>query len=176
MLLRVNYPAPWRDCLLTLDCGEIMILIGQNHPSSLNHLIPCTSGSSTQPVLISSLPSSTQWFNLPLNWSNTEHRDRHQKPVKMSRLGSPDPGASSDNHRLLDMDGEAQRGRPAEGAAADLMRRLGVSPERRIKVTPEDDARVLGRIDMVVLPLMLAVYFLQGEPWHYEWDFGGNGD
>ena len=82
----------------------------------------------------------------------------------MSRLGSPDPGASSDNHRLLDMDGEAQRGRPAEGAAADLMRRLGVSPERRIKVTPEDDARVLGRIDMVVLPLMLAVYFLQGEP------------
>ena len=80
----------------------------------------------------------------------------------MSRLGSPDPGASSDNHRLLDMDGESQRGRP-EGAAADLMRRLGVSPERRIKVTPEDDARVLGRIDMVVLPLMLAVYFLQGE-------------
>ncbi|KAH6972906.1 major facilitator superfamily domain-containing protein [Ilyonectria sp. MPI-CAGE-AT-0026] len=42
------------------------------------------------------------------------------------------------------------------------MRRLGVSPERRIKVTAEDDARVLHRIDSVVLPLMLAVYFLQG--------------
>ncbi|KAH6885181.1 major facilitator superfamily domain-containing protein [Thelonectria olida] len=42
------------------------------------------------------------------------------------------------------------------------MRRLGVSPERRIKVTPEDDVRVLRRIDLVVLPLMLAVYFLQG--------------
>jgi hypothetical protein len=47
------------------------------------------------------------------------------------------------------------------------MRRLGVSPERRIKVTPEDDARVLRRIDMVVLPLMLAVYFLQGEISHH---------
>ncbi|KAG9499505.1 hypothetical protein J7337_007961 [Fusarium musae] len=61
------------------------------------------------------------------------------------------------------VDGEEARGRPhPESAAADLMRRLGVSPERRIKVTPEDDARVLKRIDMVVLPLMLAVYFLQG--------------
>lgn len=90
----------------------------------------------------------------------------------LGRLGStsPDPGASSrDNHALLDMvDGEEgiSRGRShgeVKGPTADLMRRLGVSPERRIKVTPEDDARVLKRIDMVVLPLMLAVYFLQGE-------------
>ncbi|WXC58402.1 hypothetical protein SNK03_004300 [Fusarium graminearum] len=89
----------------------------------------------------------------------------------LGRLGStsPDPGASSrDNHALLDMvDGEEgiSRGRShgeVKGPTADLMRRLGVSPERRIKVTPEDDARVLKRIDMVVLPLMLAVYFLQG--------------
>ncbi|KAM0295941.1 hypothetical protein ACHAPM_010657 [Fusarium culmorum] len=88
----------------------------------------------------------------------------------LGRLGStsPDPGASSrDNHALLDMvDGEEgiSRGRShgeVKGPTADLMRRLGVSPERRIKVTPEDDARVLKRIDMVVLPLMLAVYFLQ---------------
>ncbi|RSL98129.1 hypothetical protein CEP52_010519 [Fusarium oligoseptatum] len=47
-------------------------------------------------------------------------------------------------------------------ATAEMMRGLGISPERRIKVTPEDDARVLRRIDLVVLPLMLAVYFLQG--------------
>jgi hypothetical protein len=93
--------------------------------------------------------------------------------IGLGRLGStsPDPGASShDQHALLDLvDGEESdaRGRShVDGkgsAAADLMRRLGVSPERRIKVTPEDDARVLRRIDMVVLPLMLAVYFLQGE-------------
>lgn len=48
-------------------------------------------------------------------------------------------------------------------ATAKVMRALGISPERRIKVTPEDDARVLRRIDLVVLPLMLAVYFLQGD-------------
>ncbi|UPL00988.1 hypothetical protein LCI18_011922 [Fusarium solani-melongenae] len=47
-------------------------------------------------------------------------------------------------------------------ATAKVMRELGISPERRSKVTPEDDARVLRRIDLVVLPLMLAVYFLQG--------------
>ncbi|RSL62281.1 hypothetical protein CEP53_004804 [Fusarium sp. AF-6] len=47
-------------------------------------------------------------------------------------------------------------------ATAEMMRGLGISPERRIKVTPEDDACVLRRIDLVVLPLMLAVYFLQG--------------
>jgi hypothetical protein len=93
--------------------------------------------------------------------------------IGLGRLGStsPDPGASShDQHALLDLvDGEESdaRGRSHPdgkgSAAADLMRRLGVSPERRIKVTPEDDARVLRRIDMVVLPLMLAVYFLQGK-------------
>ncbi|KAI2469060.1 MFS general substrate transporter [Annulohypoxylon bovei var. microspora] len=32
----------------------------------------------------------------------------------------------------------------------------------RIVVTPADSARVLRRIDMVILPLMLTVYFLQG--------------
>ncbi|KAF5024382.1 hypothetical protein F66182_3569 [Fusarium sp. NRRL 66182] len=92
----------------------------------------------------------------------------------MGRHGStsPDPGASADEHALLDLvDGQEAtvkdaRGRTNDGgragAAADLMQRLGVSPERRIKVTPEDDARVLRRIDLVVLPLMLAVYFLQG--------------
>ncbi|KAF4463623.1 allantoate transporter [Fusarium albosuccineum] len=57
---------------------------------------------------------------------------------------------------------ERERHGGNSNATAKLMRRLGVSPERRIKVTPEDDARVLRRIDLVVLPLMLAVYFLQG--------------
>ncbi|KAH7361857.1 major facilitator superfamily domain-containing protein [Plectosphaerella cucumerina] len=47
-------------------------------------------------------------------------------------------------------------------AAAQLLRRIGATPGTRIKITAEDDARVLRRIDMVVMPLMLAVYFLQG--------------
>ncbi|KAL6406679.1 hypothetical protein AUP68_09480 [Ilyonectria robusta] len=95
---------------------------------------------------------------------------------------SPSPDAdvtsSSDQYPLLQLvDGQeniddgmdGRRGRPINRKdsgkntpAADLMRRLGVSPERRIKVTAEDDARVLHRVDSVVLPLMLAVYFLQG--------------
>lgn len=33
---------------------------------------------------------------------------------------------------------------------------------QRIEVTPEDSARVLRRIDIVILPIMLTVYFLQG--------------
>lgn len=33
---------------------------------------------------------------------------------------------------------------------------------QRITVTPADSARVLRRIDTVILPIMLAVYFLQG--------------
>lgn len=48
-------------------------------------------------------------------------------------------------------------------AAAQLLRKIGASPGTRIKITAGDDARVLRRIDMVVMPLMLAVYFLQGE-------------
>jgi MFS family permease len=81
--------------------------------------------------------------------------------------GDDDDGAS-----LSSIDGDFRgrfagsapdgRSRGGNDAAAELMRRLGVSPERRVKVTPEDDARVLRRIDLVVLPLMLAVYFLQG--------------
>lgn len=38
---------------------------------------------------------------------------------------------------------------------------LSKNPEGRIIVTPEQDRRVLRRIDMVILPIMLGVYFLQ---------------
>ncbi|KAK1579574.1 major facilitator superfamily transporter [Colletotrichum navitas] len=47
-------------------------------------------------------------------------------------------------------------------AAAELLGKAGASPEDRVVVTPADNARVLRRIDMVILPLMLFVYFLQG--------------
>ncbi|KAH7143625.1 major facilitator superfamily domain-containing protein [Dactylonectria macrodidyma] len=46
-------------------------------------------------------------------------------------------------------------------AAAMLLIKLGRDPGERIAVTPADDARVLRRIDIALLPLMLAVYFLQ---------------
>ena len=44
-------------------------------------------------------------------------------------------------------------------AAGEFLAKL---PEGRVTVTAADDARVLRRIDVVILPLMLAVYFLQG--------------
>ncbi|KAL0936815.1 allantoate permease [Colletotrichum truncatum] len=47
-------------------------------------------------------------------------------------------------------------------AAAELLGKSGSSPEHRIVVTADDNKRVLRRIDMVILPLMLFVYFLQG--------------
>ncbi|KAI8223617.1 putative transporter [Colletotrichum sp. SAR 10_99] len=47
-------------------------------------------------------------------------------------------------------------------AAAELLGKSGTSPEHRVVVTADDDKRVLRKIDMVILPLMLFVYFLQG--------------
>jgi hypothetical protein len=90
-------------------------------------------------------------------------------PDRVGRSGSTTRGVH-DQYPLLEP-GErdettvqASDHRQRDGnATAKVMRELGISPERRIKVTPEDDARVLRRIDLVVLPLMLAVYFLQGD-------------
>jgi len=47
-------------------------------------------------------------------------------------------------------------------AAAELLRKTqGTSDGGRIVVSPEDNRRVLRRIDMVILPIILIVYFLQ---------------
>lgn len=46
-------------------------------------------------------------------------------------------------------------------AAAMMLIKLGRSPDEVITVSPADDARILRRIDIALLPLMLSVYFLQ---------------
>ncbi|KJZ79677.1 hypothetical protein HIM_01146 [Hirsutella minnesotensis 3608] len=46
-------------------------------------------------------------------------------------------------------------------AAALMLIRLGRSPDEPIVVPPKEDARVLRRIDLFLLPIMLCVYFLQ---------------
>ncbi|UKZ76489.1 hypothetical protein TrVFT333_004195 [Trichoderma virens FT-333] len=46
-------------------------------------------------------------------------------------------------------------------AAAMMLIKLGRSPDEIITVSPADDARILRRIDIALLPLMLSVYFLQ---------------
>lgn len=42
-----------------------------------------------------------------------------------------------------------------------MLIRLGRSPDEPISISPADDARILRRIDVALLPLMLSVYFLQ---------------
>lgn len=42
--------------------------------------------------------------------------------------------------------------------AAQFLRRVG----QTVVVTPEDNKRILRKIDLTILPIMLAVYFLQG--------------
>ncbi|KAI1758511.1 MFS general substrate transporter [Hypoxylon sp. FL1150] len=73
-----------------------------------------------------------------------------------SRLPGHSPGVSSQ-----------QKPQPGGGDddGRDIAARFlakNASPGQRIAFTPADSARVLRRIDAVMLPLMLAVYFLQG--------------
>lgn len=49
---------------------------------------------------------------------------------------------------------------PPRDAAALMLLKLGRSPAQRTHVTPQDNDRVLRRIDLALLPLMLSVYFL----------------
>ncbi|KFA69925.1 hypothetical protein S40285_03902 [Stachybotrys chlorohalonatus IBT 40285] len=114
----------------------------------------------------------------PESVSASPNASRSASPVTIDRQplldvsGGINMGDDDDDASVASIDGDFRgrfagsvsdsRGRSGNDAAAELMRRLGVSPERRVKVTPEDDARVLRRIDLIVLPLMLAVYFLQG--------------
>ncbi|KAM0391830.1 putative transporter [Fusarium culmorum] len=53
------------------------------------------------------------------------------------------------------------RTEPYRDAAAMLLIKMGRSPDEHVTVSPADDARILRRIDLALLPLMLSVYFLQ---------------
>ncbi|KAJ4269490.1 hypothetical protein NW762_001150 [Fusarium torreyae] len=57
----------------------------------------------------------------------------------------------------------SQNARPENyrDAAAMLLIKMGRSPDEHISISPADDARILRRIDLALLPLMLSVYFLQ---------------
>ncbi|WYZ43126.1 hypothetical protein EsH8_VI_000825 [Colletotrichum jinshuiense] len=72
--------------------------------------------------------------------------EANKTPVDQVEHAPPQP--PSNNHR--------------RDAAADLLGKSGASPEDRVVVTPADNSRVLRRIDLIILPLMLFVYFLQG--------------
>jgi hypothetical protein len=88
-------------------------------------------------------------------------------------LPSTQPSASSNPYRALNQDEDANEEcerhasdadsqlKNHRDAAAMLLIKLGRSPDEVITVSPADDARILRRIDLALLPLMLSVYFLQ---------------
>ncbi|KAG5799033.1 hypothetical protein H9Q69_001973 [Fusarium xylarioides] len=59
------------------------------------------------------------------------------------------------------MEGQEARAENYRDAAAMLLIKMGRSPDEQITISPADDARILRRIDIALLPLMLSVYFLQ---------------
>lgn len=75
-----------------------------------------------------------------------------EEPLLRNGVATSEAGTSTG-------DGAAPEG--YRDAAAMLLIKLGRSPNERVYVSPKDDFRVLRRIDWALLPLMLAVYFLQ---------------
>lgn len=80
-----------------------------------------------------------------------EHEDDHD---------SGHEAGQEDDERPLHEPGNAPPAAPRD-AAARMLINLGRSPDEHVAVSPADDARILRRIDLALLPLMLAVYFLQ---------------
>lgn len=76
----------------------------------------------------------------------------HGPPPPPPASSQPQPG--NNNSSSNDNDGGGQ------DIAASFLAKNAAG--QRITVTPADSARVLRRIDMVILPIMLTVYFLQG--------------
>ncbi|KAM0327015.1 hypothetical protein ACHAQA_006138 [Verticillium albo-atrum] len=78
-----------------------------------------------------------------------------------SRSPSNDHGREHDQEPLMPADFVDERA-PSNGLGHGFSDdETKHRSSQRIVVTPEDNARVLRRIDLYVLPLMLAVYFLQ---------------
>ncbi|PNY25833.1 transporter [Tolypocladium capitatum] len=87
-----------------------------------------------------------------------------------SLFATPPGPASSSSYQPLSPDEDNRRPSHEDNAtepethrdaAAMMLIKLGRSPDERISVSPVEDARILRRIDIALLPLMLSVYFLQ---------------
>ncbi|KAK7422786.1 hypothetical protein QQX98_001346 [Neonectria punicea] len=99
--------------------------------------------SSTPSASYPPLVSNSHYQPLPHDDGGEDHDDHS------SEMGIPDE--------------RAKAAEPASyrDAAAMMLIKLGRDPDEHISVSPADDARILRRIDLALLPLMLAVYFLQ---------------
>ncbi|KAF5613573.1 allantoate permease [Fusarium subglutinans] len=81
----------------------------------------------------------------------------------MSSRGEYQPLPNNDEpeNNTNTMEGQEARAENYRDAAAMLLIKMGRSPDEQITISPADDARILRRIDIALLPLMLSVYFLQ---------------
>ncbi|RKL11987.1 hypothetical protein BFJ68_g8108 [Fusarium oxysporum] len=79
----------------------------------------------------------------------------------MSSRGEYQPLPNNDEPENNTMEGQDVRAGNYRDAAAMLLIKMGRSPDEQITISPADDARILRRIDIALLPLMLSVYFLQ---------------
>ncbi|KAK2689614.1 hypothetical protein QWA68_011987 [Fusarium oxysporum] len=79
----------------------------------------------------------------------------------MSSRGEYQPLPNNDEPENNTMEGQDVRAENYRDAAAMLLIKMGRSPDEQITISPADDARILRRIDIALLPLMLSVYFLQ---------------
>jgi hypothetical protein len=76
-------------------------------------------------------------------------------------LAQNDTGYETENNMAGPSKSQDARSENYRDAAAMLLIKLGRSPDEHISISPADDARILRRIDLALLPLMLSVYFLQ---------------
>ena len=103
--------------------------------------------------LFSSLASLLPYTSKPPAQSSTsQYRPLYQNEEDAGN----DDARSSRDRPTADASPQAHR-----DAAAMMLIKLGRSPNEHVTVSPADDARILRRIDLALLPLMLAVYFLQ---------------
>ncbi|CAM1508955.1 Fc.00g026940.m01.CDS01 [Cosmosporella sp. VM-42] len=93
------------------------------------------------PTALSQQPSSSRYQPL-----NQDDRDDFDSNMASAEAEAQIQSKEGDSHR---------------DAAAAMLIKLGRSPDEHISISPADDARILRRIDLALLPLMLAVYFLQ---------------
>lgn len=113
------------------------------HQLAVSAMLSKLFSTAVKPVILSSQPAASSY-----PYQTLRRDDDGESPNDGER--TDDPSQASDAESKVHRD-----------AAAMMLIKLGRSPDEIITVSPADDARILRRIDLALLPLMLSVYFLQ---------------
>lgn len=93
-----------------------------------------------------------------LSWHTRPSNTTAYQPLHDDEIATHEPAADGGDISLQNSGAQPSSHRDA---AAMMLIKLGRSPDERLAISPADDARILRRIDLALLPLMLSVYFLQ---------------